>query len=40
MNRIDDLADRAAIISMARAMFSLFGNVFGTIELEAQRVAA
>ena len=40
MNRIADAADQAAIVAMARTMFGLFGEVFGTIELEAKRVAA
>jgi len=40
MNRIDNPADQAAIVDMARDMFGLFGGVFGSIELEASRRAA
>ncbi|WP_448661187.1 AMP-binding protein [Sphingomonas sp. CJ20] len=40
MNRIDDADDQAAIIAMARDMFDLFGGVFSSVELEADRVAA
>ncbi|KQM86093.1 AMP-dependent synthetase [Sphingomonas sp. Leaf23] len=40
MNRIDDPADQAAIIAMARDMFGLFGGVFAGIELEDTRAAA
>jgi acyl-CoA synthetase (AMP-forming)/AMP-acid ligase II/pyrroloquinoline quinone (PQQ) biosynthesis protein C len=40
MNRIDDPADQAAIIAMARDMFGLFGNLFAGIDLEMSREAA
>ncbi len=34
MNRIEDPADQAAIIEMAKDMFGLFGGMFAAIELE------
>ena len=40
MNRVEDPADQAAIVAMARDMFRLFGGVFGAIELEGSRHAA
>jgi acyl-CoA synthetase (AMP-forming)/AMP-acid ligase II/pyrroloquinoline quinone (PQQ) biosynthesis protein C len=40
MNEIDDPADQAAIIQMARDMFRLFGGLFAAIELEDTRNAA
>lgn len=40
MNRIDDPADRAAIVAMANAMFALFGGMFAAIPMEAIDVAA
>lgn len=40
MNRIDDAADQAAIVSMAKDMFRLFGGMFAAIELEGVRHAA
>ncbi len=40
MNRIDDPADRAAIVTMANAMFALFGGLFAAIPMEAVDVAA
>lgn len=40
MNRIDEPADQAAIIAMAKDMFRLFGGMFAAIELEGVRDAA
>ena len=40
MNRIEDPADQAAIIAMAKDMFRLFGGMFAAIELEGARNAA
>ncbi|CAN5421528.1 hypothetical protein BH09PSE4_BH09PSE4_11420 [soil metagenome] len=40
MNRIDDPDDQTAIVAMARDMFRLFGGVFSSVELEADRAAA
>lgn len=40
MNRIDDAADQAAIIVMAKDMFRLFGGMFAAIELESAFHAA
>ena len=40
MNRIEDPADQAAIIAMARDMFGLFGGMFASIELEGLPHAA
>ena len=40
MNRIEDPADQAAIVAMARDIFRLFGGVFSAIELEGSRHAA
>jgi len=40
MNRIDDPADQAAIVAMAKDMFRLFGGMFAAIELEGTRHAA
>jgi len=40
MDRIEDDADQAAIIGMAKDMFGLFGGLFGAIELEGTRNAA
>lgn len=40
MNRIEDQDDRAAITTMAREMFGLFGGMFASIELEAVHAAA
>ncbi len=40
MNRIDDPADRIAIVAMAKAMFGLFGGMFAAIPMEAIDVAA
>jgi hypothetical protein len=40
MNRVDDPEDQRAIIAMTREMFGLFGQVFASIDLEAERAAA
>mgnify|MGYP001025101357 CR=1 FL=1 len=40
VNGLDDPADRAAILGMAREMFALFGGVFAGIEMEPARAAA
>ena len=40
MNRVEDPADQAAIVAMARDIFRLFGGVFSAIELEGSRHAA
>ena len=40
MNQIDEPADQAAIIGMAKDMFLLFGGMFSAIELEGSRNAA
>ena len=40
MNGIEDPADQAAIVAMARDMFGLFGGLFAGIQLEASREAA
>jgi acyl-CoA synthetase (AMP-forming)/AMP-acid ligase II/pyrroloquinoline quinone (PQQ) biosynthesis protein C len=40
MNRVEDAADQAAILAMAKDMFGLFGGMFGGIELEGIRDAA
>ncbi|GLR46351.1 AMP-binding protein [Sphingomonas astaxanthinifaciens] len=40
MNRIENPADQAAIIAMARDMFGLFGGIFASIELEGLPHAA
>lgn len=40
LNNLDDPADQRAVIDMANAMFDLFGGVFASIPLEADRAAA
>ena len=40
MNRIEEPSDQAAIVSMAKDMFRLFGGMFAAIELEGTRRAA
>jgi pyrroloquinoline quinone (PQQ) biosynthesis protein C len=40
VNNLADPADREAIVTMARDMFALFGEVFASISLEALDVAA
>ncbi|MDR2856984.1 MAG: AMP-binding protein [Novosphingobium sp.] len=40
MNGLSDRADRAAILTMAREMFGLFGGVFASIDLERAHVPA
>lgn len=40
VNQLDDPADRAAIVTMARVMFGLFGAMFASINLEPLDVAA
>ena len=40
VNGLADPHDRAAIVSMAREIFDLYGGVFASVDLENPRVPA